>query len=574
MIRIKVFSIPLAFAAVLSVLVHILLGLGFINVSAPTYDEPVHLATGYQDLVSPLYRLNAMDHPPFAEMWAALPLLVSKPSAQFQNPDLLGGRVYNFSDSFLYKNRLDAGDMLDSSRLWCLVSWAVLLGVGILSWAWRLSGPPGLYAAAAAFAFCPPLFSNSALVTTDASAATFFFLTFWALAGRGEKLSGWVLAGCAMGLALASKFSMFILPPLVVVLLLTEKRIAALRQEGRPRPQQEVRGGRGASLRKEGGRRPFPPTGLILMALTALLCLAVVYRFTSLPLYFKGLSATLMRLGQGRPSFLFGTYPSQGSLLYFPAALAIKTPLAMLLASGLCLGLWLRRPDTERMWVAGPAIAFFLLACFSKTQIGYRHILPIYPFLVVMAACGAAWMWERGRSGRAAAACLGLWLAVSVVRVYPYHLAYFNEAVGGPTQGYRYLVDSNLDWGQGLKELSLELKRRGNPPVILAYFGVADPSYYGIRYEPVGFITNVERREGVWSGPMERVLLAVSATNLQSTYYKGHKVFDWLKERTPVFTAGYSIFLYDLTEDKEGIRHLAGLLRSSNPGRAEELLLK
>lgn len=552
MIRIKVSYIPLAIAAVLSILVHIVLGLGLINVSAPTYDEPVHLATGYQDLVSPLYRLNAMDHPPFAEMWAALPLLASKPSAQFQNPDLLGGRVYNFSDHFLYKNRLDAGDMLDSSRLWCLVSWAVLLGAGILSWAWRLSGPPGLYAAAAAFAFCPPLFSNSALVTTDASAATFFFLTFRALSARGEKLSGWVLAGCAMGLALASKFSMFVLPPLVVVLLLTENRVNALRRTP----------------------KPFSPAGPILMAVTALICLAAVYRFTSLPLYFEGLSATLMRLGEGRPSFLFGTYPSQGSLFYFPAALAIKTPLAMLLASGLCLGLWLRRPDTGRMWVAGPAIAFFGVACFSKTQIGYRHILPVYPFLVVMAACGAAWMWERGRSGRAVAACLGVWLAVSVVRVHPHHLAYFNEAAGGPGRGYRYLVDSNLDWGQGLKGLSLELQRRGNPPIILSYFGVADPSYYGIRYEPLGFITNVDRREGVWSGPMGRVLLAVSATNLQSTYYKGHKTFDWLKKRTPVFTAGHSIFLYDLTEDKEGIRHLAGLLRSSNPGRAEELLLK
>jgi hypothetical protein len=40
--------------------------------------------------------------------------------------------------------------------------------------------------------------------------------------------------------------------------------------------------------------------------------------------------------------------------------------------------------------------------------------------------------------------------AVSTLRAYPHQLAYFNEAAGGPENGWRHLLHSNLDWGQDL----------------------------------------------------------------------------------------------------------------------------
>src|SRR5439155_5938092 len=64
-------------------------------------------------------------------------------------------------------------------------------------------------------------------------------------------------------------------------------------------------------------------------------------------------------------------------------------------------------------------------------------------------------------------------------------LSYFNELVGGPREGWRWLVDSNLDWGQDMKRLARYLAARGEPPVKLAYFGLGDPSRYGIRCEMV-----------------------------------------------------------------------------------------
>ena len=556
--------------AALGLALLLFLGWSMIRDSAPTYDEPVHLASGYTALRNGARLLNAMDHPPLAEMWAALPLLVLRPAAFFEHPDWLAGRVYNYSDFFLYKNRVDPERMLDTARFWCLVSWGVLLAWGILSWARRFEGEAGMAAGALCLGLCPPLFSNAALVTTDAGSAVFFFLTFRLLRESRRTPLRWLGAGVCMGAAMACKFNMFVLPVFVAAMLLGEWRLRRTAELAARSGQR--RGGRKQPLPDAAG---FPVAGLAGALLAAAFVLAAAYRFWDWHLYFQGLAKTLSRLGAGRGSFFFGSNSVTGSILYFPAALAVKTPLPLLLAA--VAGVWAlwRRTGEEQLqpaglgrflelsWLAAPPAAYLLLVCFSKTQIGYRHILPVYPFLLVAAAVGLGWAWRQAW-GKPAAAVLGVWLAASVLRCQPDYLAYFNETVGGPDRGYRFLVDSNLDWGQGLKPLAASLRRMGNPPVFLCYFGVADPSYYGIRYAPLAPITNVDRREGVVRPQgSDRVLLAVSVTNLQTTYYADHSVFDWLKTRRPLLVAGRSIFLYDLTGDADAILRLAGLVEAA-----------
>ena len=62
---------------------------------------------------------------------------------------------------------------------------------------------------------------------------------------------------------------------------------------------------------------------------------------------------------------------------------------------------------------------------------------------------------------------------------WPHYLAYFNLASGGPAQGYRWLVDSNLDWGQDLPGLRRYLDEHTEPgrPHYLSYFGSADSNF-------------------------------------------------------------------------------------------------
>ncbi len=527
--------------------VSIALGCGFIESASPTYDEPVHLASGYLGLVSGT-PLNYRDHPPLAEMWAALPLLRYHLATLRQSA--VWGRLYNYSDAFLYSNVIPADAMLDAARRWCLVSWSLLLVPAVVLWS-AAFGTAAMAAAALSCAFCPPLLSNAALVTTDSAAAVFFFLTFWLCARRPRARAGFIWAGLAMGAAIVSKFNMIVLPGFLAATFLTEARLTK--------------------------SAPLGWKDAALMGAASLLVVAAAYRFTDLSLYWAGLTQTVDRLGAGRSSFLGGAYSIEGSLLYFPAALIFKTPLPLLLCAATGLALLIKTPDVQGMWLVFPPAAFFVLACSSKTQIGYRHILPVFPFLIVIAARGAAWVWERGLWGRALCAALSVWLVASVARVQPDQLAYFNELAGGPDNGYRWLVDSNLDWGQGLKELGAELRRRGGPAIYLSYFGAGDPSYYGIRYVPAAFVNNVDRRDGV-AVPADDapVLLAVSATNLQGVYFADKKIFSWLLERRPVFKAGHSIFLYDLTADADGRAKLAPIVAASggSPGALRRLALQ
>ncbi len=75
------------------------------------------------------------------------------------------------------------------------------------------------------------------------------------------------------------------------------------------------------------------------------------------------------------------------------------------------------------------------------------------------------------------------WNVAETLFTWPHYLSCFNEAAGGPEGSRRYLLDSNLDWGQDLLELRSWLARRPQPaPLALAYFGTVDPQIAGIPF--------------------------------------------------------------------------------------------
>ena len=186
-------------------------------------------------------------------------------------------------------------------------------------------------------------------------------------------------------------------------------------------------------------------------------------------------------LVQGRPSFLAGSYSNFGWWYYFPIAFLIKTPLALLALFFVGLVSSVRRGrilslDGEAFLVV-PIVLFLGVAMTSTLNIGLRHILPIYPFVIVLAVVAARALAD-GKAKHGPAICAVL-LAAGVLEfasVYPNNLAFFNRAVGGPSNGFRYLADSNIDWGQDLKPLKGWMDRNQVAHINLAYFGVADPA--------------------------------------------------------------------------------------------------
>jgi 4-amino-4-deoxy-L-arabinose transferase-like glycosyltransferase len=276
------------------------------------------------------------------------------------------------------------------------------------------------------------------------------------------------------------------------------------------------------------------------------------------------------------PFYFRGEVSDSGQPFFFPIVYAVKEPLplqiltiaALVLA---CLRLsssprslhaianWLRSHPAET-FMLGWIILYWMVSIKANLNLGVRHLLPVYPFTFMLVA-RELWRWLQG-SGRTAldgspiiarakgisVAVLLICQAISVVMVYPSFLAYFNEAAGGPEQGGRYVVDSNLDWGQDLRRLRRFVEAQGIEKIAVNYFGTSSERYeFGEKLIP-------------WRsafGPYEG-WLAVSATVLRVAQARwnpqlGHKVEDsyrWLEGEKPVAKIGYSIAVFDLRPKK------------------------
>lgn len=552
-------ALPLLLAAA-ALAFHLFAGVSFIRSASPTFDEPVHLVAGYSYLTSGRFMMDLTGHPPLSEALSALPLAASRLSSFASHPYSVNGQVFYYADLFLYNNALSARRLLNSARLCTFLLWTGLSAWFLYRFGKALAGPEAGAYAVAAFALMPAFISNDALVTTDAAPAVFYLGAVFAAysfarpperPGKRYFYGRAAAAGLLAGLAMVSKYSMFVLPPFIIGLWALDAYL----------------------------RRALKPGRLALFSAVFLAaCFLAVYAVClGRPgEYYEALRAALTGLDQGRSSFAWGRYSINGVWWYFPLALLVKTPPAVLFLAAASVPAFLKRKGTDWPWVAVPAAFFFAASLASKVQIGYRHILPVMPFLALAAGIGAGDLLKSRRALPLAAAALlcagwgwGLW------RTHPHYLAYFNEFAGGPANGYKLFVDSNLDWGQDLPSLAGHLEKEGNPPVILSYFGVGRPESYGISYTPLGvYFGSQLSGTGVQVCGLKRVLLGVSATNLQGVYYPDKKTFSWLKDRKPVFSAGYSLFLYDLTDDKDGLGRLAAVFDGAGRNAEAECLYR
>jgi hypothetical protein len=142
---------------------------------------------------------------------------------------------------------------------------------------------------------------------------------------------------------------------------------------------------------------------------------------------------------------------------------------------------------------------------------------------------------------------LAAWTVIGSLRTWPDYLAYFNEIAGGPRNGYHWLGDSNLDWGQDLKELKHFMVQRGIDRVQLSYFGTADPTHYGINYEYLpspysSLLPTPSRREG--ESPSRFV--ALSASQYQGIAFPDKDFYRFYYQYAPNELIGNSILIFDL----------------------------
>jgi hypothetical protein len=280
-----------------------------------------------------------------------------------------------------------------------------------------------------------------------------------------------------------------------------------------------------------------------------------------LPTFLSGIERILLVSEGGRPAFLLGEFSSSGFLLYFPIAMLVKTPLLTLATAVLAaVTLTLLRPARARaIFLLIPIAAYLSISLFSALNVGYRHLLPILPFIYLLIG-GLATKEVRMKLQSAARPLPAAWpvgllllllLALLSIdaRLHPHYLSTFNSLAGGPENGHKVLVDSNIDWGQDLLRLQDWMAAQGVDRVKLGWFGTADPDYYGLVYEP---LPGGPRQPfwGQWTEPPFDVtapapgIYAISASSLWEYPLPEKRVYSWFREREPDARVGYSILVY------------------------------
>ncbi|HXN06001.1 MAG TPA: hypothetical protein VN944_02930, partial [Nitrospiria bacterium] len=259
------------------------------------------------------------------------------------------------------------------------------------------------------------------------------------------------------------------------------------------------------------------------------------------PAYLEGLSY-ILQASEIRSAFLCGRSSVEGWWWFFPFAFLIKTPVASLvlfLFSFVALILWRwfpygwvapksEDPRCPSFYALSPLLILggvYGLACLtSHLNIGLRHMMPIYPVLFVLAGAKVFWMLAKKSILKIALSALLVGVIAESLSVWPNYLAFFNQFVGRSRNGYRYLVDSSLDWGQELPGLHKWLEKNvpatSHTPVYLSYFGTGTPEFYGINALLLPGFLQVDTPQ---TFPLRHGVYCLSATMLQAVASRFHR---------------------------------------------------
>lgn len=518
--------------------------------SSTTYDEILHLTAGYSYWERNDYRLQP-ENGNLPQRWCTLPLLAMQPTfPAADDPNWRDSAALYLGRDFFYELGNDPDRMLAAAR-GMAVCWSAGLIMVIYLWSRALFGLGGGLVSLSLAVAWPALLAHGPLATSDVCGSLFFTLALaavWHVLHR-ITLGTLTVAGVAVGLALIAKHSAVLLAPIAVILAMIVASVG--------HPLNLVLPGLQASLYRLGPRAvaSLAAAAWITVAAVAVVWVACGCRFEAAsPLWlpqqfaaygsFSGVTrlaggvgklcdalaawrilpeswlyglAYVVAHGQLRQAFALGHYSQTGWWWFFPLCLGIKNtlPSLALAAAGLlyCGQRWRSAVGYRCLPLVVAIAVLWPIFLTSRLNIGERHLLPFYPALIILA--GGAWpLVAERRSIRWMVPLLCALHMIDTGRHYPHYLEYFNQVVPR-SERHRWLVDSNLDWGQELRRLAGRLadRRDSDEPTYLAYFGTGMPSHYGIQADMLGMPEDEAAIQQLRPG-----LYCVSATTLAAVY--------------------------------------------------------
>ena len=537
--------------------------------TSATIDESPHIFAGYRYWQCGDFGVNP-EHPPLLKLLAALPLIskdLIQPSWNCGTKITSNDDSYLAGNLFLAKNNPDSVVIparLSAALMSLLLAALVFLAAREMFGRWEATVALGL------LAFEPNIIAHGSLVTTDmAVTATMFAAVYTFYRYRNNPT--WIrffVVGLATGATLASKHSGILILPILFLLFISDFFLAR---------KTEIEG----DVRRRFLRRVAAFAGILLITFAALWAF-YGFRYDAVPndsqppaliasifenappeiinspvvqtmrlgtrIFPESYAAGLfhvMRSGNNRPMFLFGEIYPTARWFYFPAAFSIKTSVALLVflaVSLLTIGLY-RTRRREMLFLLLPAFLFFGVGLTSGLNIGVRHILPVYPYFIVIAAAGACYWARKYQIVKYILIALLIFHAVAAIRTAPNYLAFANDFWGGTNNTYRLLSDSNVEWGQNYKLVREYVERENISDCRIATFGYGElvQAYQPCKLMPNDYGWNFTEQ---LVEPIPPVVEGTIFLSVASRPPLGGNEYEPILKTEPVAIIGGSIFVY------------------------------
>lgn len=508
-------------------------------VHSPTINEPGHLVAGLS-----YWKFSRFDvynvNPPLVKLVAALPVMAVGYEEDWSGFYTGRGARPEFAmgEDFVAANGERSFFLFMIAR-WACIPFSWLGGIVCYLWARDLYGRPAGIIACAIWCFEPNILAHASLMTPDAHATSLGLAacySFW----RWLKHPTWTqtfVTGVVLGLAELAKTTFILFYPLWPLLWLIyrwpdrrkmrlfdwlrEAAMLAVRMiiglyvlnmgyefDNSLRPLNEyyftskLFTGSGADDSSKRLRESLPASGL-----TQCLPATAHNRFAgtwldALPVpfpkqYILGIDAQQRDFeSYGRPSYLRGEWRDNGWWYYYLYAVAIKSPLGLLILASIALlhelatTFGFQGPSPANRYrhqsaysfrdttilLLPPGIIFAIVSFKSGFCEHMRYALPCFPFFFVWISGTLRIFLDKGNCVAVncgplrtitvvvayAVLSLLLWSITSSIWIYPHSLSYFNETIGGPFNGSRHLIGSDVDWGQDLTYLRTWVRNTSN----------------------------------------------------------------------------------------------------------------
>jgi len=561
-----------------------------------TWDEANHIFAGYRSWTHGDFGLNP-EHPPLVKLLATAPLLWSQPKSPALEERFFKEDAFLRGKEFLYQN--DPEKILGQTRTAAAIL-TLLTALVVFFGTREMFGTGAAFIALTLLTFDPNLLAHGALITTDVGLTCFMFLSVF-LFYRFLKCPSalrLIVTGISVGLVLAVKHTGLLILPIMFLLVLGEivLNIFGPDREKILRHALKLCGSlaritligwvvlwsfyRFRYDARPNGLQMNPPLAEYVKGLEPHEAwpISLMARWHVLPeSYLYGL-ADVKLTANYYTSYVLGKVYAHDVWFYFPVAFLIKSTvgvLALLLLTLIVIATRRLNCWREILFLVVPVIFYLAVALSVGMNIGVRHILVVYVFLYVLIA-GAAWaLIRRNRKWAYAVGLLVLVHAASSVMAFPNYIPYANELWGGPSQTYKYLTDSNADWGQQLKSIKQYLDQQGVKDCWFVYFaaGVAEPSYYGIPCKPLPTINTLWLNEPIEVPTSINGPVLISAGNLSSVEFGPGPLdpYGQFKSLKPTAVIDHGVFVFDGTFDLSLAAAISKVQKAQNLAQAKQL---